>query len=115
MADVDTGVCSPCVCTLCLRTVKTLSQPKATCVSPWPAETAVNIAYACNIFEDEMDEIFIVEGNNDETVGGELRYEGRSATACHWNQDFPPISSPSMAPTLPEGTEKKWGRAKQKS
>uniref|UniRef100_A0A8C6E8W6 Phospholipid-transporting ATPase n=1 Tax=Moschus moschiferus TaxID=68415 RepID=A0A8C6E8W6_MOSMO len=24
-------------------------------------ETAVNIAYACNIFEDEMDEIFIVE------------------------------------------------------
>uniref|UniRef100_A0A8B9WX60 Phospholipid-transporting ATPase n=1 Tax=Bos mutus grunniens TaxID=30521 RepID=A0A8B9WX60_BOSMU len=70
-------------------------------------ETAVNIAYACNIFEDEMDEIFIVEGNNDETVGGELRYEGRTATACHWNQDFPPISSPSMAPTLPEGTEKK--------
>uniref|UniRef100_A0A8C6E3E2 Phospholipid-transporting ATPase n=1 Tax=Moschus moschiferus TaxID=68415 RepID=A0A8C6E3E2_MOSMO len=43
-------------------------------------ETAVNIAYACNIFEDEMDEIFIVEGNNDETVGGELRYEGRTAT-----------------------------------
>uniref|UniRef100_A0A452G6H8 Phospholipid-transporting ATPase n=1 Tax=Capra hircus TaxID=9925 RepID=A0A452G6H8_CAPHI len=36
-------------------------------------ETAVNIAYACNIFEDEMDEIFIVEGNNGETVGGELR------------------------------------------
>ncbi|KAB0358934.1 hypothetical protein FD754_003090, partial [Muntiacus muntjak] len=36
-------------------------------------ETAVNIAYACNIFEDEMDEIFIVEGNNDETVGRELR------------------------------------------
>uniref|UniRef100_A0A8B9WV45 Phospholipid-transporting ATPase n=1 Tax=Bos mutus grunniens TaxID=30521 RepID=A0A8B9WV45_BOSMU len=58
-------------------------------------ETAVNIAYACNIFEDEMDEIFIVEGNNDETVGGELRYEGRTATACHWNQDFPPISSPN--------------------
>ncbi|XP_040102818.1 phospholipid-transporting ATPase FetA-like [Oryx dammah] len=36
-------------------------------------ETAVNIAYACNIFEDEMDEIFIMEGNNGETVGGELR------------------------------------------
>ncbi|XP_070336393.1 phospholipid-transporting ATPase FetA-like isoform X3 [Odocoileus virginianus] len=36
-------------------------------------ETAVNIAYACNIFEDEMDEIFIVKGNDDETVGGELR------------------------------------------
>ncbi|KAF4025467.1 hypothetical protein G4228_017347, partial [Cervus hanglu yarkandensis] len=36
-------------------------------------ETAVNIAYACNIFEDEMDEIFIVEGNNNETVGRELR------------------------------------------
>lgn len=67
----------------------------------------MNIAYACNIFEDEMDEIFIVEGNNDETVGGELRYEGRAATACHQNQDFPPISPCSVAPTLPEGTEKK--------
>ncbi|XP_032716390.1 phospholipid-transporting ATPase FetA-like isoform X1 [Lontra canadensis] len=36
-------------------------------------ETAVNIAYACNIFEEEMDGIFIVEGKNDETVRQELR------------------------------------------
>uniref|UniRef100_A0A8C0N8R0 Phospholipid-transporting ATPase n=1 Tax=Canis lupus familiaris TaxID=9615 RepID=A0A8C0N8R0_CANLF len=37
-------------------------------------ETAVNIAYACNIFEDEMDGMFIVEGKNDETIRQELRY-----------------------------------------
>ncbi|KAF5915723.1 hypothetical protein HPG69_011536, partial [Diceros bicornis minor] len=36
-------------------------------------ETAVNIAYACNIFEDEMDEMFIVEGKDDETIRQELR------------------------------------------
>ncbi|XP_007456081.1 PREDICTED: probable phospholipid-transporting ATPase FetA-like [Lipotes vexillifer] len=36
-------------------------------------ETAVNIAYACNIFEDEMDGMFIVEGKDDETVRQELR------------------------------------------
>ncbi|XP_072697933.1 phospholipid-transporting ATPase FetA-like isoform X3 [Canis lupus baileyi] len=36
-------------------------------------ETAVNIAYACNIFEDEMDGMFIVEGKNDETIRQELR------------------------------------------
>nr|XP_060465380.1 phospholipid-transporting ATPase FetA-like isoform X1 [Panthera onca] len=36
-------------------------------------ETAVNIAYACNIFEEEMDGMFIVEGKNNETVLQELR------------------------------------------
>uniref|UniRef100_A0A673UC09 Phospholipid-transporting ATPase n=1 Tax=Suricata suricatta TaxID=37032 RepID=A0A673UC09_SURSU len=36
-------------------------------------ETAMNIAYACNIFEEEMDGIFIVEGKNDEVVLQELR------------------------------------------
>lgn len=75
----------------------------------------MNIAYACNIFEDEMDGMFIVEGKDDETVRQELRYDGRAATACPWNQDFPRITSPSMAPTLPEGTERKWGREKQKN
>lgn len=34
----------------------------------------MNIAYACNIFEDEMDGMFIVEGKNDETIRQELRY-----------------------------------------
>uniref|UniRef100_A0A8C7B9D8 Phospholipid-transporting ATPase n=1 Tax=Neovison vison TaxID=452646 RepID=A0A8C7B9D8_NEOVI len=43
-------------------------------------ETAVNIAYACNIFEEEMDGIFIVEGKNDETVRQELRYRWEN---CH--------------------------------
>lgn len=47
---------------------------------PFPAETAVNIAYACNIFEEEMDGIFIVEGKNDETVRQELRYRWEN---CH--------------------------------
>uniref|UniRef100_A0A8I5P273 Phospholipid-transporting ATPase n=1 Tax=Papio anubis TaxID=9555 RepID=A0A8I5P273_PAPAN len=37
-------------------------------------ETAVNIAYSCNLFEDEMDEVFIVEGRDDETIRKELRY-----------------------------------------
>ncbi|XP_023571715.1 phospholipid-transporting ATPase FetA isoform X2 [Octodon degus] len=36
-------------------------------------ETAVNIAYACSIFEDEMDEVFMVQGKNYETVFQELR------------------------------------------
>ncbi|XP_037000446.2 phospholipid-transporting ATPase FetA-like [Artibeus jamaicensis] len=36
-------------------------------------ETAVNIAYACNIFRDEMDGLFIVEGKDDATIQGELR------------------------------------------
>nr|XP_010329996.1 phospholipid-transporting ATPase FetA-like isoform X2 [Saimiri boliviensis boliviensis] len=36
-------------------------------------ETAVNVAYSCKIFDDEMDEVFIVEGRDDETVWKELR------------------------------------------
>ncbi|XP_062937757.1 phospholipid-transporting ATPase FetA-like [Cynocephalus volans] len=36
-------------------------------------ETAVNIAYSCNIFEDEMDGMFFVEGRDSETVHRELR------------------------------------------
>uniref|UniRef100_A0A8D0ULQ0 Phospholipid-transporting ATPase n=1 Tax=Sus scrofa TaxID=9823 RepID=A0A8D0ULQ0_PIG len=78
-------------------------------------ETAVNIAYACNIFHDEMDGIFIVEGKDNETVQQELRYDGRTATAHLWTQDFPPISSSIWPPTLPEGTEKKERRGKQKA
>ncbi|XP_040819527.1 phospholipid-transporting ATPase FetA-like [Ochotona curzoniae] len=40
-------------------------------------ETAVNIAYSCNILEDEMETVFIVKGNDGETVQQELR-EARS-------------------------------------
>lgn len=54
-------------------------------VPPFPAETAVNIAYACNIFEEEMDGIFIVEGKNDETVRQELRYRWEN---CHSSSHY---------------------------
>ncbi|XP_046533419.1 phospholipid-transporting ATPase FetA-like isoform X3 [Equus quagga] len=58
-----------------LETIITLNKAK---IKMWTLtgdkqETAVNIAYACNIFEDEMDEIFIVEGKDDETIWQELR------------------------------------------
>ncbi|XP_038966917.1 phospholipid-transporting ATPase FetA isoform X3 [Rattus norvegicus] len=36
-------------------------------------ETAVNIAYSCRIFKDEMDAVFMVEGTDRETVLEELR------------------------------------------
>lgn len=72
-----------------MYTVKTCPSQNATLCSPFPAETAVNIAYACNIFEDEMDEIFIVEGKDDETIWQELRYRWES---CH---------SPSLDPRFP--------------
>ncbi|XP_034872274.1 phospholipid-transporting ATPase FetA-like [Mirounga leonina] len=57
------------------ETITTLNKAK---IKMWvltgdKQETAVNIAYACNIFEDEMDGMFIVEGKNDETVRQELR------------------------------------------
>ncbi|XP_074217884.1 phospholipid-transporting ATPase FetA-like isoform X11 [Camelus bactrianus] len=57
------------------ETIITLSQAK---IKIWvltgdKQETAVNIAYACNIFDDEMDGMFIVEGEDNETVWQELR------------------------------------------
>ncbi|XP_078262268.1 putative phospholipid-transporting ATPase IM [Rhinoraja longicauda] len=36
-------------------------------------ETAVNIGYACNMLQDEMKKLFIIEGNNSATVRKELR------------------------------------------
>lgn len=45
----------------------------------------MNIAYACNIFEEEMDGIFIVEGKNDETVRQELRYRWET---CHSSSHY---------------------------
>uniref|UniRef100_A0A8C0XGV5 Phospholipid-transporting ATPase n=1 Tax=Castor canadensis TaxID=51338 RepID=A0A8C0XGV5_CASCN len=36
-------------------------------------ETAVNIAYSCNILEDEMDGVFTVKGKDSETIRQELR------------------------------------------
>uniref|UniRef100_A0A8C3YFA4 Phospholipid-transporting ATPase n=1 Tax=Catagonus wagneri TaxID=51154 RepID=A0A8C3YFA4_9CETA len=55
-------------------------------------ETAVNIAYACNIFHDEMDGIFIVEGKDNETVQQELRYDGRTMPLPGRQSPPPPIS-----------------------
>ncbi|MBZ3879966.1 Phospholipid-transporting ATPase FetA [Sciurus carolinensis] len=36
-------------------------------------ETAINIAYSCNVFEDEMDGVFMIEGKDSETILQELR------------------------------------------
>ncbi|XP_012576716.1 PREDICTED: phospholipid-transporting ATPase FetA-like [Condylura cristata] len=57
------------------QTITTLSKAK---IKTWiltgdKQETAVNIAYACNVFKDEMDGLFIVEGNDNETIWQELR------------------------------------------
>ncbi|ERE83238.1 putative protein unc-13-like protein [Cricetulus griseus] len=57
------------------ETIVTLSKAK---IKVWvltgdKQETAVNIAYSCRIFKDEMDEVFIVEGADRETVLQELR------------------------------------------
>ncbi|XP_005401072.1 PREDICTED: phospholipid-transporting ATPase FetA-like isoform X2 [Chinchilla lanigera] len=58
-----------------LETIVTLNKAK---IKIWvltgdKQETAVNIAYSCNIFEDEMDEVFMVQGKNYETICQELR------------------------------------------
>ncbi|XP_066112923.1 phospholipid-transporting ATPase FetA-like [Saccopteryx bilineata] len=57
------------------QTIKILNKAK---IKIWvltgdKQETAVNIAYACNIFKDEMDELFVLEGRDTETVQQELR------------------------------------------
>ncbi|KAM5329762.1 phospholipid-transporting ATPase FetA-like [Glossophaga mutica] len=57
------------------QTIKALNKAK---IKMWvltgdKQETAVNIAYACNIFGDEMDGLFIVEGKDDATIQQELR------------------------------------------
>ncbi|XP_040595479.1 phospholipid-transporting ATPase FetA isoform X3 [Mesocricetus auratus] len=57
------------------ETIVTLSKAK---IKVWvltgdKQETAVNIAYSCRIFKDEMDEVFMVEGTDQETVLQELR------------------------------------------
>ncbi|XP_051021041.1 phospholipid-transporting ATPase FetA [Acomys russatus] len=57
------------------ETIVTLSEAK---IKMWvltgdKQETAVNVAYACRIFKDEMDGVFTVEGTDRETVLQELR------------------------------------------
>ncbi|XP_054440070.1 phospholipid-transporting ATPase FetA-like [Pteronotus mesoamericanus] len=57
------------------QTIKMLNKAK---IKIWvltgdKQETAVNIAYACGIFGDEMDGLFFVEGRDNETIQQELR------------------------------------------
>ncbi|XP_076420194.1 phospholipid-transporting ATPase FetA isoform X3 [Peromyscus maniculatus bairdii] len=57
------------------ETIFTLSKAK---IKMWvltgdKQETAVNIAYACRLFKDEMDGVFMVEGTDRESVLQELR------------------------------------------
>ncbi|XP_023421282.2 phospholipid-transporting ATPase FetA isoform X2 [Cavia porcellus] len=57
------------------ETIITLSKAK---IKIWvltgdKQETAVNIAYSCSIFEEDMDGVFMVQGNNYETICQELR------------------------------------------
>uniref|UniRef100_UPI00398E520A phospholipid-transporting ATPase ID isoform X1 n=1 Tax=Pristiophorus japonicus TaxID=55135 RepID=UPI00398E520A len=57
------------------QTIETLSKAK---IKIWvltgdKQETAVNIGYACNMLQDDMSEIFTIEGNNSEAVRAELR------------------------------------------
>jgi hypothetical protein len=54
---------------------------------PFSIETAVNIAYSCRIFKDEMDGVFMVEGTDRETVLEELRYTCESS--CRLDPSLP--------------------------
>ena len=36
-------------------------------------ETAMNIGYSCNLLNDDMEDVFIVEGNTSDDVLNELR------------------------------------------
>uniref|UniRef100_A0A8C4M4U1 Phospholipid-transporting ATPase n=1 Tax=Equus asinus asinus TaxID=83772 RepID=A0A8C4M4U1_EQUAS len=83
-----------------LETIITLNKAK---IKMWTLtgdkqETAVNIAYACNIFEDEMDEIFIVEGKDDETIWQELRAKMKPESLL---ESDPVNSYLTMKPKMP--------------
>lgn len=79
-------------------------------MSPFPIETAVNIAYSCNILEDEMETVFIVKGNDGETVQQELRYRWENDHSQPLDPKLPsrlfsfPVCTP---PTPTEGIGKK--------
>ncbi|XP_070451711.1 phospholipid-transporting ATPase FetA isoform X2 [Equus przewalskii] len=86
-----------------LETIITLNKAK---IKMWTLtgdkqETAVNIAYACNIFEDEMDEIFIVEGKDDETIWQELRSARAKMKPESLLESDPVNSYLTMKPKMP--------------
>ncbi|XP_067850474.1 probable phospholipid-transporting ATPase IM [Heptranchias perlo] len=57
------------------QTIETLSKAniKIWVLTGDKQETAVNIGYACNMLQDEMNKIFTIEGNNSEAILAELR------------------------------------------
>ncbi|XP_048456251.1 phospholipid-transporting ATPase ID [Rhincodon typus] len=63
-------------------------------------ETAVNIGYACNMLNEDMKNIFIIEGNNSE----EVRVELRKASAIMKKEDQTEISikQPKKPIVIPE-------------
>ncbi|XP_070106724.1 phospholipid-transporting ATPase FetA isoform X4 [Equus caballus] len=86
-----------------LETIITLNKAK---IKMWTLtgdkqETAVNIAHACNIFEDEMDEIFIVEGKDDETIWQELRSARAKMKPESLLESDPVNSYLTMKPKMP--------------
>ncbi|XP_069780393.1 phospholipid-transporting ATPase ID isoform X2 [Narcine bancroftii] len=65
-------------------------------------ETAVNIGYACNMLQDEMRKVFIIENNDSSAVGAELR--NARTTMKGIEDDLTTIQKPVKPNFLPEET-----------
>lgn len=64
----------------------------------------MNIAYASNLFEDDMDGLLFVEGKDDETVEKELRYRSES---CHsLSLEFPRVPTHLLTQYDPHTTRR---------
>jgi hypothetical protein len=85
-----------------------------TCVS-FPAETAVNIAYSCNILEDEMDGVFTVKGKDSETIRQELRYMWDSGHSQSLNLRFITHIYPQCEPHITRRNREEMKDGKQKN
>uniref|UniRef100_A0A6I8NNU4 Phospholipid-transporting ATPase n=1 Tax=Ornithorhynchus anatinus TaxID=9258 RepID=A0A6I8NNU4_ORNAN len=63
------------------ETIETLTRAK---INVWvltgdKQETAMNIGYSCNMLDDDMDKVFVIEGQDSQTVLKELRYSPTSS------------------------------------
>ncbi|XP_062898968.1 phospholipid-transporting ATPase ID-like [Mobula hypostoma] len=68
-------------------------------------ETAVNIGYACNMLQDEMREVFIIEGNESSEVRKELRKACAVMTGkTETEDDSVTIQQPTKSKLLSEET-----------
>ncbi|XP_059845434.1 phospholipid-transporting ATPase ID-like [Hypanus sabinus] len=68
-------------------------------------ETAVNIGYACNMLQDEMREVFIIEGNDSSEVRNKLRKACIEMTRrTETENDLVTIQQPTKPNFLPEET-----------